>query len=67
VIVDQHQVTAIALGTGELACRHRRIFARHRTLTALEHARILRTGRDDRRDSDEVQVRPLDVYDRLIA
>ena len=67
VIVAQHQVTAIALDTGEIACRHRRVFARHRTLTALEHARALRAGRHDRRDSDEVELRPLDVYDQLIA
>jgi hypothetical protein len=68
VIVDQQQVTAVALDTGEVACRHRRVFARHRTLTALEHARALRAGRHDRRDSGEqVQVRPLDVYDQLIA
>jgi len=67
VIVDQHQVTAIALDTGEIACRHRRVFARHRTLTALEHARALRAGRHDRRDSDEVELRPLARYDALIA
>jgi hypothetical protein len=67
VVVDQHQVTAIALDTGEIACRHRRAFARHRTLTALEHARALRAGRHDRRDSDEVELRPLARYDALIA
>jgi transposase len=67
VIVDQRQVTAIALDTGEIACRHRRAFARHRTLTALEHARALRAGRRDRRDSDEVELRPLARYDALIA
>ena len=49
VTVDQRDVTAVALDTGELACRHRRVFARHRTITALEHARALRAGRDDRR------------------
>jgi transposase len=68
VIVDQREVTAVALDTREVACRHRRVFARHRTLTALEHARALKAGRDDRRNSGaQVQVRPLDVYDRLIA
>jgi len=68
VIVDQHQVTAVALDTGELACRHRRSFARHRTLTAFEHAHALRAGRDDRREGGaQVQIRPLDVYDQLIA
>jgi transposase len=68
VIVDQHQVTAIALDTGEFACRHRRVFARHRTFTALEHARALKASRHDRRGSgQQVQVRPLEVYDVLIA
>jgi hypothetical protein len=67
VIVDQHQVTAVALDTGELACRHRRAFARHRTLTTLEHARALRAGRHGRRHTDEVEVRPLAIYDALIA
>jgi hypothetical protein len=67
ICVDQREVTAVALDTGELACRHRRIFARHQTLTALEHARALRAGRHDRRNTNEVEVRPLDVYDRLIA
>jgi transposase len=68
VTVDQREVTAIALDTGEAACRHRRVFARHRTITALEHARALKIGRRDRRDAGtEVEVRPLDVYDALIA
>jgi hypothetical protein len=68
VRVDQREVTAVALHTGELACRHRRVFARHRTITALERARARKTGRDDRRASgDEVEVRPLARYDALIA
>ena len=68
VRVDQREVTAVALDTGELVCRHRRVFARHRTITALEHARALRAGRDDRRAcGDEVEVRPLARYDALIA
>ena len=51
VRVDQREVAAVALDTGELACRHRASFARHRTITALEHARALRerprrAGRD---------------------
>ena len=45
VRVDQREITAIALDTGELACRHARVFARHRTITALEHARAQRDGR----------------------
>src|SRR4051812_33968803 len=45
VIADRRTVTAVALDTGEVACRHGRVFARHRTITALEHARALRAGR----------------------
>jgi transposase len=65
VKVDQREVTAVALDTGEIACRHARSFARHRTITALEHARQLRADRQPR--PAEVEVRPLAVYDQLIA
>jgi hypothetical protein len=66
VSVDQRQVTAVALDTGEIACRHARVFARHRTISALEHARALREGR--RRPAETaVEVRPLARYDALIA
>ena len=58
-------MTAVALDTGELACRHARVFARHRSITALAHARALRVGR--RRVETTVEVRPLDRYDQLIA
>jgi transposase len=67
VRVSQRELTAVALDTGELACRHERSFARHRTVIALEHARTLRErcGEPDR--GLEVEVRPLAAYDRLIA
>jgi transposase len=65
VTADQRTVTAVALDTGELACRHARVFARHRTITALEHARALRAGRAPA--DTQVEVRPLDRYDALIA
>jgi transposase len=65
VSVDQQHVTAVALDTGELACRHQRCFARHRTITALEHTRALRTARRGR-TGIEVQTRPLAHYDALI-
>jgi transposase len=66
VRVDQAQVTAVALDSGELACRHARVFARHRTITALEHARALKTAR--RRPLETaVEVRPLARYDALTA
>jgi transposase len=66
VIVDQHTVTAVCLDTGELASRHTRTFARHRTITALEHARALKAGRGVSAETS-VEVRPLARYDALIA
>jgi len=66
VIADQRTVTAVALDTGEVACRHTRVFARHRTVTALEHARALKTARQAPAETT-VEVRPLDRYDALIA
>jgi hypothetical protein len=63
--VPQRQVRAVALDTDELACRHERCFARHRTITALDHARALRTLRGERPEP-EVEARPLARYDRLI-
>ena len=65
VVVEQRTVTAVALDTGELACRHARVFARHRTITALEHARVLRAARQPA--DTPVELRPLARYDALIA
>lgn len=68
VRVADREITAVALDTGELACRHARSFARHRTITALEHARTLkrrRTGHEDREPL--VETRSLAIYDQLIA
>ena len=74
IAVSDREITAIALDSGEVACRHARSFAKHRTITALEHARTLKTQRYERRgrgDADrvepEVEIRSLDVYDALIA
>ena len=66
VRVSQREVVGAALDTGELACRHERVFAKNKTITALEHARTLRERRD-RRDEIVVEQRPLSVYDELIA
>ena len=64
VRVDHREVRAVVLDTGELACRHQRSFAKHRTITALEHARALR----ERAPAEPaVEVRPLARYDALIA
>jgi transposase len=71
--VTEREVTAVALDSGELACRHVRSFARHRTITALEHARTLKAQREERRadgrrrGEPDVEVRSLARYDQLIA
>lgn len=68
VRVSQREITAIALDTGELACRHRRRFARHLTFTDPAHQAALdRLRGERRRGSDvEVELRPLARYDQLI-
>ena len=66
VRADQRQIRAIALDTGEIACQHPRSFAKHRTITALQHARALRDGRQPPTET-QVEVRPLARYDALIA
>jgi transposase len=66
VSVDRREVRAVALDTGEIACRHQRCFARHRTITALEHARALKAQRRTPVDT-AVEARPLARYDALIA
>jgi hypothetical protein len=63
---DQRQLTAVALDTGEIACQHTRVFARHQTITALDHARALRDARRAPAEP-QVEVRPLARYDALIA
>ena len=69
VRVTEREVLAVALDTGELACRHPRSFARHRTITALEHARALAAAprRAAATQSPTVEIRSLDRYDQLIA
>jgi transposase len=66
--VSEREVIAVALDTGELACRHARSFARHRTITALAHARVLKSQRAERRGHGEpvVETRSLAAYDRLL-
>ena len=67
--ITDTEVLAVALDTGELACRHARSFARHRTITALEHARALKRRRDGS-DTDRepvVETRSLAIYDALTA
>ncbi|MCA1700304.1 MAG: IS21 family transposase, partial [Actinobacteria bacterium] len=69
VRASQRELMAVALDTGELACRHRRSFARHLTFTGPAHQRELdrlRGERKRRRREPEVELRPLARYDALI-
>jgi hypothetical protein len=66
VRVSQTEVKAVALDTGELAGCHPRSFAKHRTITALEHARALRQLRGAPPEP-AVEIRSLATYDALIA
>jgi transposase len=65
VRISQTEITAALLDTGEPAARHARVFARHRTITDIEHARALRERRGERELA--IETRPLAHYDRLIA
>ncbi len=64
--VSQREVAAVALDTAELVARHARTFARHITVTALEHKRALQAQRETRRREVTVERRPLERYDRVI-
>jgi transposase len=66
VRVTEREVSAVALDTGELAGRHQRSFARHRTITSLEHARALKRLRGAPAEP-VVETRSLAAYDALIA
>ncbi len=66
--VSQSHVMAVVLDTGELACRHRRVFAGGLTFTDPAHQTQLEQQRVRRRQRHEVdvEIRPLSRYDRLI-
>jgi transposase len=69
VRAGQAELIAVALDTGELACRHRRFFAGGLTFTDATHQRALEELRGERkraRREPEVELRPLSRYDRLI-
>jgi len=68
VRISQSEVWAVCLDSGELACRHRRRFARHLTFTDPAHQAELDGLRGGRRRPREVDVelRPLARYDALI-
>ena len=65
--VSQTRVTTVVLDTGELACRHRRVFAGGLALTDPGHQRELDRLRGRRLGREvEVETRPLERYDALI-
>jgi transposase len=69
VRASHSQLTAVALDTGEVACRHRRVFAGGLTFTDPVHQAALEELRSERkrhRSEPEVEIRPLARYDRLI-
>jgi transposase len=68
VRVSQAEITAVVLDTGELAAKHRRVFAGGLTITAPEHQTRLERQRQTRRQRHqvEVEIRPLSRYDALI-
>ena len=65
VRVGQHEITAIALDGGAQVAHHRRSYARHRTISDLEHLRLLKAARGATTEP-EVEQRPLTCYDALI-
>jgi transposase len=68
--VSQTEVLAVVLDTGELAARHRRVFAGGLTVTDPAHQSELERARErrrQRRDEIEVEIRPLSRYDALIG
>jgi transposase len=66
VRISQAELWAVALDTGELACRHRRSFAKHLTFTDPAHQAALDALRGVRRRGPQVELRPLTRYDALI-
>jgi transposase len=69
VRATQSEITAVALDGGELACRHRRVFAGGLAFTDPVHQRALcelRGERKRRHREPEVELRPLARYDALI-
>ncbi len=68
VRVSQEHVSAVVLDTGELACRHRRVFAGGLTFTDPAHQSELERQRQRRRQRHdvEVEIRPLAAYDAVI-
>ncbi len=68
VRISQAELSAVTLDSGEVACRHRRSFAKHLSFTDPAHQAELDRLRGERRRPKEppVETRPLARYDALI-
>ncbi len=67
VRISQAEVTAVVLDTGELACRHRRVFAGGLTFTDSAHQSELERQRQRRRQRRDVERDPVaGGYDAVI-
>ena len=67
VRASQREITAVALDTGEVACRHRRVYAGGLVFTDPTHQTALERLRGQRRGGQvEVEMRALARYDELI-
>lgn len=73
VRIGQAEINAVELESGQVACRHTRVFARGLTFTdpahqeALDRMRFERKDRRKRPKETEVQIRSLESYDQLIS
>ena len=70
VRVGQREIVAVALDTGELAAKHRRVFAAGQELTEAAHQELLEGLRRERYRGKQpageaVEVRDLSIYDRV--
>ena len=69
--ISQTRIVAVAVGSGEVACEHRRSYQKHRTISDPRHQATLEQMRVERlgervQPGDEVQRRDLAVYDELL-
>ena len=69
--ISQTRIVAVAVGSGEVACDHRRSYAKHRTISDPRHQATLDEMRAERlgqrvQPIDDVQRRDLAVYDALL-
>lgn len=69
--ISQTRIVAVAVGSGEVACEHRRSYQKHRTISDPRHRATLEAMRAERlgacvEAADDVERRDLGIYDALI-